>query len=291
MSKFGMGQPVPRTEDPRFITGRGRYVDDIVLPHMAHAVMVYSPHAHAEIAGIDAAEALKAPGVLAVLTGEDLNADGIGTLGPRMMPEDMGGPKGYRTVRTLLATGRVRYVGERVAMVVAETRDQARDAAELVQVDYKSLPAVVSSVEATAPGAPLLYDGAPNNVSFTLRMGDKAKADAAFAKAHHVAKVRLNNNRLSANSMEPRSAIGAFDPRRRRLHAVYQHPEPARHPRGAGRPDPEGAGDARPGDRPRRRRRLRHERRPLSRGGAGACGPPSASAVRSSGSPCAARAS
>jgi carbon-monoxide dehydrogenase large subunit len=212
MSKFGMGQPVPRTEDPRFITGRGRYVDDIVLPHMVHAVMVHSPHAHAEIAGIDAAAARRAPGVLAVLTSKELAEDGIGTLGPRFMPEDMGGPKGYRTVRTLVATDRVRYVGERVAVVVAETREQARDAAELVQVDYKALPAVVSSVAATAPGAPLLHDGAANNISFTLRMGDKAKADAAFAKAHHVAKLRLTNNRLSANSMEPRSAIGAYDP-------------------------------------------------------------------------------
>jgi carbon-monoxide dehydrogenase large subunit len=212
MSKFGMGQPVRRTEDPRFITGRGRYVDDIVLPHMAHAVMVYSPHAHAAITAIDATEARKAPGVLAVLTGKELTADGLGTLGPRFMPEDMGGPKGYRTVRTLIATDRVRHVGERVAVVVAETRDQARDAAELVQVDYEPLPAVVSSVAATASGAPLLYDGAANNISFTLRMGDKAKTDAAFAKAHHVARLHLVNNRLSANTMEPRSAIGAFDP-------------------------------------------------------------------------------
>src|SRR5690606_26088331 len=153
-----------------------------------------------------------APGVLAVLTGKELTEDDLGTLGPRFMPEDMGGPKGYRSVRTLLATDRVRYVGERVAMVVAETREQARDAAELVQVDYKALPAVVSTVAATAPGAPQIYEGAAQNISFTLRMGDKAKADAAFAKAHHVARVRLVNNRLSANSMEPRSAIGAFDP-------------------------------------------------------------------------------
>ncbi|HVO17110.1 MAG TPA: xanthine dehydrogenase family protein molybdopterin-binding subunit [Alphaproteobacteria bacterium] len=212
MSKFGMGQPVPRTEDPRFITGRGRYVDDIVLPHMAHAVMVYSPHAHAEIVSIDAEAARRAPGVLAVLTGKELQADGLGTLGPRFMPEDMGGPKGYRTVRPLVATDRVRYVGERVAVVVAETRDQARDAAELIEIDYKPLPAVTSSSAATAAGAPQLYPGAANNVSFTLRMGDKAKTDAAFAKADHVARVHLFNNRLSANSMEPRSAMGAFDP-------------------------------------------------------------------------------
>jgi aerobic carbon-monoxide dehydrogenase large subunit len=211
MSKFGIGQPVRRTEDPRFITGRGRYVDDIALPHMAHAVMVYSTHAHAEIAGIDTEEARRAPGVLAVLTGKEVAEDGLGTLGPRFMPEDMGGPKGYRPVRPLLATERVRYVGDRIAVVVAETREQARDAAELVQIDYNPLPVVASSVAATAPGAPLLFDGAANNISFTLRMGDKAKADAAFAKAHHVARLHLVNNRISANTMETRSAIGAFD--------------------------------------------------------------------------------
>ena len=208
---FGIGQPVTRKEDPRFLTGRGRYVGDISLPHQTHAVFLYSPHAHAAIKRIDKSAAEAAPGVLAVLTGEDWVADGLGALEPEAMPEDMGGPKGYRTRHTPLATERVRYVGERVAVVVAESEALARDAVELIEVDYEILPAIVRAKDAVAPGAPLLYEGAPNNISFTLRLGNGEGVDAAFAQAHHVTRLELFNNRLSAMSMEPRGSIGEYD--------------------------------------------------------------------------------
>ena len=184
-SKFGIGQPVTRLEDPRFITGRGRFVDDIDLPLMAFGVTVMSPHAHARIKRIDTAKAKAAPGVLAVLTGADVEADKLGAFSP-VMPEDMGGPKGYRTLRSILAIGKVRAVGERVAFVVAETLTQAKDAAELVEVDYEPLPPVINVEDAVKPGAPAVWDEAPNNVAVTLMMGNKDAADAAFAKAKHV---------------------------------------------------------------------------------------------------------
>jgi carbon-monoxide dehydrogenase large subunit len=211
LTKFGIGQPVPRLEDPRFITGRGRYVDDIDMPHQCHGVLVMSPHAHARIKRIDTAAAKAAPGVLAVLTGADVEADKIGSLVP-IMPEDMGGPKGYRTLRPILSSGKVRAVGDRVAFVVAETLQQARDAAELIAVDYEPLPAVVSLEDAVKPGAPVIWDGAPNNVAVTLMMGDKAATDAAFAGAKHVVSAKLVNNRVSANSIEPRAALGQYHP-------------------------------------------------------------------------------
>ena len=144
---FGIGQPVTRTEDPRFLTGRGTFVDDITLAGQAHAVVVYSTVAHADIKAIDTARAEASPGVVAVLTGAEAEADAIGGFPPLFMPEDMGGPKGYRTIRPVIARHRVRHVGERVALVVAETEAQARDGAELVQLDYGSLPAVVSAAD------------------------------------------------------------------------------------------------------------------------------------------------
>ena len=225
MTKFGIGQPVPRFEDPRFITGRGRFVDDIDMPLQCHGVLVMSPHAHARIKSIDTAKAKAAAGVLAVLTGADVEADKIGSLVP-IMPEDMGGPKGYRTLRPILSSGKVRAVGDRVAFVVAETLEQARDAAELIVVDYEPLPAVVALEDAVKPGAPVIWDGAPNNVAVGLMMGDKAATDAAFAGAKHVVSVKLVNNRVSANSIEPRAAIGQYHPDNESytLHATSQNP-------------------------------------------------------------------
>ena len=126
---FGIGQPVPRTEDPRFLTGRGTYVDDMTLPLMAHAAVVYATVAHADIKSIDTSEAEAAPGVIAVLTGREAEEDGLGGIPPAFMPEDMGGPKGFRTMRHVMIRKRVRHVGERVAMVIAETPEQAADAA------------------------------------------------------------------------------------------------------------------------------------------------------------------
>src|SRR5688500_17101810 len=154
MAKFGIGQAVRRVEDQRFLKGEGRYVDDMVLPAMAHGVTVLSPHAHARVKRVDVSKAKAAPGVLAVLTGADVVAEKLGGMTAHLMPEDFGAPKGHRTFLPLLVADKVRYVGDRVAFVVAETLAQARDAAELVQVDYETLPAVIGLEDAAKPDAP-----------------------------------------------------------------------------------------------------------------------------------------
>ncbi len=230
MNRFGIGQPVRRVEDTRFLTGRGRYVDDIAMPRQAYAALVLSPHAHARIKRVDAARAAAAPGVLCVLTGKDAIADKVGGLPPQFMPEDMGGPKGYRTTRPLLCADRVRSVGDRVAFVVAETQEQARDAAELVEVDYEPLPSVNSVEDAVKPGAQLVWDDCPGNVSYTLMFGNKDATDAAFAGAKHVVSVKLENNRITANAIEPRSALGVYDASDETytLYATSQNPHGAR---------------------------------------------------------------
>src|ERR687891_2979271 len=147
MTRFGIGQPVRRVEDQRFLTGRSRFVDDIQLPHMLHGAVVMSPHAHARIVSINQKPALDLPGVHLVLTGEDAKKENLGGIPPLFMPEDMGGPKGYRTFRPLLEPAKARYVGDRIAFVVAETPEQARIAAELVEIDWEPLPAVVNVAE------------------------------------------------------------------------------------------------------------------------------------------------
>jgi carbon-monoxide dehydrogenase large subunit len=214
--RFGIGQPVTRKEDPRFLMGRGRYVADIDLVRQAQAVFVFSPHAHARIRSVDKAAAEQMPGVFTILIGEDWAADGLGTIDPEVMAEDMGGPKGHRTQRPPLAIDRVRYVGERVAVVIAASETQARDGAELVSVDYEVFSAVVDAEAAVRAGAPLLHDGAANNTSFTVRMGNADAVEAAFAKAQHVARLSLYNNRVTAVTMEPRGCIGDYDPGTRR---------------------------------------------------------------------------
>jgi carbon-monoxide dehydrogenase large subunit len=209
---YGIGQPVRRVEDARFLTGRGHYVDDLELPHQAHAVVVLSPHAHARIRRIDAGAARAALGVICVLTGADAKEDGLGGLLPKFMPEDMGGPKGLRTRRPILVADRVRCIGDRVAMVVAETLAQARDAAELLVIDYEPLRAVTHIEDAVKPGAPGVWDECPGNVCFTLANGDEKATVAAFANAAHVVSLRLTNNRLAPNAMEPRTTVGNYDP-------------------------------------------------------------------------------
>ena len=212
MNKFGIGQPVRRVEDQRFLTGRGRYVDDLQLAHQAYGAVIASPHAHARIRGIDVRAAVAAPGVLCVLTAADARADNLGGMPPLFMPEDMGGPKGYRTFKPLLAGDKARHVGERIAFVVAETQAQAREAAELVAVDWEPLPAVVNVEDAVRDGAPRIWEEWTSNVAFPLMMGNKQATDAAFAGAKHVVSLRLENNRLSANALEPRGAIGDYSP-------------------------------------------------------------------------------
>ena len=201
-----------RVEDPRFLTGSGRYVDDIGLPRQCYGVALMSPHPHARIVKVDVSAARAATGVVCVLTGADAVADKLGGFPPLFMPDAFGGPKGYRTIRPVLVADRVRFVGERVAFVVAETQALARDAAELVEIDYEPLPSVVNVEDAVRDGAPLLYEDCPGNVSFTLKVGNKDATDAAFETACHVVSLRLVNNRLAANTIEPRSAIGDYSP-------------------------------------------------------------------------------
>ena len=207
MTQFGIGQPVRRVEDRRFITGRGRYLDDIVRPRQAHAVLVRSPHAHARIAGVDTAAAAAAPGVLAVLTGADLAADGLGPV-----PCVSGVAGAVLPPRPAMVADRVRHVGDTVAMVVAESQVAARDAADLVAVDYEELPAVIDTALAGAAGQPQVWPEAANNLCFSWDVGDAAAVAAAAARARHKVALTLVNNRVVVNSMEPRGAIGEYDP-------------------------------------------------------------------------------
>jgi aerobic carbon-monoxide dehydrogenase large subunit len=212
MTKFGIGQAVRRVEDQRFLLGRGRYVDDIRLPGECHGVTVLSPHAHAHIKRVDVSKAIAAPGILCVLTGADAAAEKLGAMTSHMMPEDFGAPKGHRTFQPLLVSDKVRCIGDRVAFVVAETLTQARDAAELIIVDYAPLPAVVNVEDAVKEGAPKVWDDNTNgNVAFRLMFGSQEATDAAFARAKHVVKLRIENNRVSPVSMEPRVAIGDYN--------------------------------------------------------------------------------
>lgn len=212
MGEFAIGQPVPRFEDPRLLRGGGRYVDDIVLPHMAFGYVLRSPHAHARIRSIDVSRAKSAPGVLAVLTGADWQASGWGDLPVPGGNTRRDGSPMYRPRYPALASDRVRFVGDCVAFVVAESRYQAADAAELIEVDYEPLPAVVSTAEATRPGAPRVWDDCPDNICFVQIEGDKAATEAAFARADHIVRHRFVINRVTAATMEPRGCIGHYDP-------------------------------------------------------------------------------
>ena len=225
MVSFGIGQAVRRVEDRRFLTGSGCYVGDMELPRQCHGVAVLSTHAHARIKRVDVAAARAAPGVLLVLTGAEAIVDKIGGIPPHFMPEHWGGPKGFGTVRPVLLADRVRCVGDRVAFVVAETEAQARDAAELVEVEYEPLPAVVSVEDAAKSGAPKIWDDCPNgNVGVTIAFGDKTATDAAFARAKHVVALRLENNRITASAIEPRCALGHFGGDRYTLYTTSQDP-------------------------------------------------------------------
>ncbi len=207
----GIGAPVRRKEDFRFVTGRGTYVDDINRPGQLHAVFLRSPHAHARLRGIDTADARRAPGVVAVFTGADMAADNVGGLPCGWLIHSRDGKPMVEPPHPPLAVDRVRYVGDHVAVVIAETRRQAQDAVELLKVDYEPLPAVASVADAVAPGAPLVWDQAPGNLCYDWEIGDAAAVDAAFAKAHRITRLELVNNRLVPNAIEPRAAVGDFD--------------------------------------------------------------------------------
>jgi carbon-monoxide dehydrogenase large subunit len=212
MKQFGVGQPVRRVEDRRFITGHGNYLDDITRPRQAHAFMLRSPHAHARINAIDAAAALSAPGVLAVFTGEDLARDGIGTIPCLSAVTNRDGSASVLPPHPAIARDRVRHVGDTVAMVVAESAAAARDAAELIAVDYEPLSAVVDTAHALDPGQPQVWDEAPGNLCFDWEVGNGAAVEQALAGARHRIKLELVNNRVVVTSMEPRGAIGEYDP-------------------------------------------------------------------------------
>ena len=222
LMKFGIGQPVRRTEDPMLVRGEGCYTDDIKLTGEAYAVMVRSRIAHGVIKGIDTAAARNMPGVLGVYTGADLAA--YGTLKCIVPFNNRDGTPMKRPPRPALATDKVRFVGDPVAFVVADTLLQAKDAAEAVEVDIDALPAVVRPEEAARPGAPLIHDEAPGNVALDYHFGDSAQVAAAFAKAAHVTRLKLVNSRVVVNAMEPRAAIGIHDPASGRftLHAPSQ---------------------------------------------------------------------
>jgi carbon-monoxide dehydrogenase large subunit len=205
-----IGARIQRKEDYRFLTGAGQYTDDMTLQGQTHAVFVRSPHAHAKIKSIRKDKALGAPGVLAVFTGEDLAAAKVGGLPCGWLITDVNGQPMKEPPHPCLAQGKVRYVGDHVAVVIAETLDGAQDAAELVEVDYEVLPAVANAALARAKGAPVLHDAAPDNTCYVWALGDKAAADAAFAKAAHVTKLEFINNRLIPNAIEPRAAIGLY---------------------------------------------------------------------------------
>ncbi len=211
VQKFGIGQPVPRTEDPVLVQGHGRYTDDVSLKGQAYAAIVRSSHAHGVIKGIDTEAARGMPGVLAVITGADLQAAGYGTLKCVPPLKNRDGTPMKKPPRPALAIDKVRFVGDPVACVVAETAIQAKEAAEAVVLDVEPLPAVTLASEAAKPGAPILYDDVPNNVALDYHYGDAEKVASAFAAAAHVTRLSLRNTRLVVNPMEPRAAVAEYD--------------------------------------------------------------------------------
>jgi carbon-monoxide dehydrogenase large subunit len=207
----GIGASVRRKEDFRFLSGRGQYTDDINRPGQTHAYILRSPHAHAAINRIDTAAAKAMPGVLAVFTGADMAAENIGGLPCGWQIHNKDGSPMAEPPHPVIAVGKARHVGDPVAVVVAETKAQARDAGEAIVVDYAPLPAAATMEQAQAPGAPQLHEGAPGNLCYDWHIGDKAALEAAFAKAHKVVTFETTNNRLVPNAMEPRAAIGEYD--------------------------------------------------------------------------------
>jgi aerobic carbon-monoxide dehydrogenase large subunit len=211
LEQFGVGQPVLRVEDPKLLKGEGRYTDDLNIAGQAHAVMVRSRYAHGTIRNVDVAAARKMPGVLGVYTAADLTAAGVGPIKCGMMVQGRDGKPWLTPPRPVLAADKVRFSGEAVAMVVAETAALAKDAAEAVEVEIEPLPAAPSVAAALAAGAPQIHDSVPGNVAVDYHWGDSEKVAAAFAKAAHVTKLSLVSNRIVINPLEPRSAVGQYD--------------------------------------------------------------------------------
>src|SRR6516165_6965050 len=207
----GIGAAVRRKEDARFLSGHGNYTDDINRPGQHYAFIRRSDRPHAAINHIDTSAAAKAPGVVAVFTGADMAADNVGGLPCGWLIHNKDGSPMKEPAHPVIAVGKVRHVGDPVAVVIAETKQAAKDAAELIDIDYQELPAVASLRDAIAPGAALVHDDAPGNLCYDWHIGDKAVVDAAFAGAAKVVKLELTNNRLIPNAMEPRAAVGECD--------------------------------------------------------------------------------
>ena len=226
-----MGQPVPRTEDPKLLTGRGLYIDDERLANMCYGYILRSPHAHADIVSIDLTAAKIAPGVLGVYSGADWSADDMGAHEPiiQHLTRPDGSPM-FKTPRPALVQDRVRLVGDCVALVVAERLDLAKDAAELIDIEYRVLPSVTNVAEAMSEDAPLIWEDCEKNLCFYLDQGDKQAVNEAFAKAHHVTRLAMRIRRISPNTMETRGCIGEYDHREERyiLHAGVQQPHTLR---------------------------------------------------------------
>src|SRR5262245_23307918 len=230
MGEFGIGQPVPREEDPYLLRGKGRYVDDVILIDQARATVLRSPHAHAVIRAIDVTAARGMPGVHLVLTGRDAAVRALGLQRPKYPRKRRDGSPAFIGPQPFLADGTVRSIGDPVAFVVADTLNQAKDAAEAIEVDYEPLPAVVNADEAVALGAPAIWPGCPDNQAFFHEAGNKAAADAAFADAAHVVRHRMVISRLTTNSLEPRGCLAVFDAREERytLRCTLQGPHTIR---------------------------------------------------------------
>ncbi len=211
MTKFGLAQSVRRVEDPRLLKGGGRYTDDIVLPGMLHGIVLRSPHAAAKLGAIDTAAARSVPGVKAIYTAADLNADGIGSLPCAVSLDNRDGSTMASPPHPVLADGAVRHVGDPVAFIVADTAKAARDAAELIAVDYDIQSAITDLAKVTDADAPLVWPEVKRNIAFDWEFGDKAKTDAQFAKAAHVTRLTVVNNRIVVSSMEARASIAEYD--------------------------------------------------------------------------------
>jgi carbon-monoxide dehydrogenase large subunit len=207
----GIGASVRRKEDKRFLSGRGRYTDDLNRAGQLHAVLKRSDRPHARLLGVDTAAAKAAPGVVAVFTGADLQAAGLGGLPCGWQIHNKDGSPMAEPAHPVLAVGKVRHVGDPVAVVIAETRQQARDAAELLEIAYEDLPGIAGVRDAIAPGAAAVHDDAPGNICYDWHIGDRAVVDGAFARAARVVTLDLTNNRLIPNAMEPRAALGEYD--------------------------------------------------------------------------------
>jgi carbon-monoxide dehydrogenase large subunit len=224
LERFGIGQAVPRSEDPRLIRGEGCYSDDVSLPSQVHGVFVRSPHAHGIIRALDASAAREMPGVLAVITGEDLESAGYKDLPCAMALKGRDGKPLRKPAHPSLPRDRVRYLGEPVALVVAETALEARDAAEAIVLDIEPLPAATTPAEAIAVDAPLIHDDVPGNLALDYHYGDARRVEEAFARAAHVTRLPLSNNRVVVSPLEPRSALAEYDAREERwtLHVGSQ---------------------------------------------------------------------